>query len=151
MAEEEYYRVTFSVERCNKIERLLQPFKTTKRCGNRACRSWNEYRWIVGLYDEEIVEERGTFLKDRRIKGYSTKKKGVLEKKVKELKEKEALEEYERKLRDRALCSACLKEQIIQRKMDEKTHNQRLLDSMIRDLTCKYTRNACFRWRICVL
>ena len=90
-------------------------------------------------------------MKDRRIKGYSTKKKGVLEKKVKELKEKEAREEYERKLRDRALCSACLKEQIIQRKTDEKTHNQRLLDSMIRDLTCKYTRNACFRWRICVL
>ena len=55
-----------------------------------------------------------------------------------EVKEIEVSEEYERKLRDRALCSACLKEQIIQRKMDEKTHNQWLLDSMIRDLTCKY-------------
>ena len=30
-----------------------------QRCGNRACRSLNEYRWIVSLHDE-INEERGT-------------------------------------------------------------------------------------------
>ena len=83
-------------------------------------------------------EELEAFLKDREIRVYSSKIKDVLEKKVSEVKEIEVSEEYERKLRDRALCSACLKEQIIQRKTDEKTHNQRLLDSMIRDLTCKY-------------
>ena len=69
-------------------------------------------------------EELEAFLKDREIRVYSSKIKDVLEKKVSEVKEIEASEEYERKLRDRALCSACLKEQIIQRKMDEKTHNQ---------------------------
>ena len=69
-------------------------------------------------------EELEAFLKDREIRVYSSKIKDVLEKKVSEVKEIEVSEEYERKLRDRALCSACLKEQIIQRKMDEKTHNQ---------------------------
>ena len=68
-------------------------------------------------------EELEAFLKDREIRVYSSKIKDVLEKKVSEVKEIEVSEEYERKLRDRALCSACLKEQIIQRKMDEKTHN----------------------------
>ena len=68
-------------------------------------------------------EELEAFLKDRKIRVYSSKIKDVLEKKVSEVKEIEVSEEYERKLRDRALCSACLKEQIIQRKM-EKTHNQ---------------------------
>ena len=48
-------------------------------------------------------EELKSFLKDRRIRGYSSKKKDVLEKKVSEIKEKEASEEYERKLRDEAV------------------------------------------------
>ena len=48
-------------------------------------------------------EELKSFLKDRRIRGYSSKKKDVLEKKVSEIKEKEASEEYERKFRDEAV------------------------------------------------
>ena len=43
-------------------------------------------------------EKLKAFLKDRGIKGYSSKKKDVLEKKVSEIKEKEAREEYERNL-----------------------------------------------------
>ena len=45
-------------------------------------------------------EELKTFLNDGWIKGYSSKKKDVLEKKVSEVKEKEAREECERKLRN---------------------------------------------------
>ena len=65
-------------------------------------------------------EELKSFLKDRGIRGYSSKKKDVLEKKVSEIKEKEASEEYERKLRDEAVCSACLEQQRVQRKIDER-------------------------------
>ena len=63
-------------------------------------------------------EELKAFLKYRRIRGYSSKSKDLLEKKVSKIKEKEASKEYERQLRDRALCSACLEQQRIQRKID---------------------------------
>ena len=43
-------------------------------------------------------EKLKAFLKDRGIKGYSSKKKTSWKKKVSEIKEKEAREEYERNL-----------------------------------------------------
>ena len=63
-----------------------------------------------------------------------------------EVKEKDAREEYEQKLRDRALCSACLKEQIIQRKMDKYEHAQRLLESFVRTLVCEYCQHPNFAY-----
>ena len=77
-------------------------------------------------------EELKVFLKDMGIRGYSSKSKDVLEKKVSEVKKKEASEEYERQLRDRAQFSACLNQQRIQRKIDEREHAQRLLESLTR-------------------
>ena len=81
-------------------------------------------------------------MKDRGIRGYSNKNKDVLEKKVSEVKEKEASEEYERKLRDRAVCSACLEQQRIQRKIDD----QRLLESLVRTLVCEHCQHPNFAY-----
>ena len=89
----------------------------------------------------KVSELRG-YLKKRGIRGFSTLKKGELEAKVKKLKEQERAEKYEQNLRDTALCAACLQEQKIQRKIDDKTHNQRLLELTIRDLVCDYCKHA---------
>ena len=88
------------------------------------------------------MNELRAFLKERRIKGYSTLKKSELEAKVREIREKEKAEKYEQNLRDTALCAACLHEQRIQRKIDEKTHDQRLLESTIRILFCDFCKHA---------
>ena len=69
-------------------------------------------------------------------------KKGELEAKVQKLKEQERAEKYEENLRDTAVCSGCLREQKIQRKIDEKTHGQRLLESTIRILFCDFCKHA---------
>ena len=42
--------------------------------------------------------------------------------------------EKEAKLVEESKCLRCLNEQRIQRKIDEKTHNQLVMDGMIRDL-----------------
>ena len=89
----------------------------------------------------KVSELRG-YLKERRIRGYSTLKKGALEAKVQEIKEKEKAEKYEEDLRHNAVCSACLLEQRIQRKIDE--HNQRLLELTMRDLVCEYCKHTKF-------
>ena len=91
----------------------------------------------------KVFELRG-FLKERCIKGYSTLKKSELEAKVQEIKEKEEVAMYEQNLRDTALCSACLHEQRIQRKIDSKTHDQRLLESAVRTLVCRHCRQTEF-------
>ena len=62
-----------------------------------------------------------------------------------EIKEKEASEDYQRKLRDRVLCSACL-EQRIQRKIDKYEHAQRLVGSLERTLVCEYCRHPNFAY-----
>ena len=69
-------------------------------------------------------------------------KKRELEKKMKKLKEQDKKVEYERELRENVLCSACLEQQSIQRKIDEKTHNERLLESMIIELVCEYFQHT---------
>ncbi len=84
------------------------------------------------------------FLKERRIKGYSTLKKSELEAKVKEIKEKEKARKYEENLVHSAVCAACLNEQRIQRKIDEKTFNQRLLESVVRTLVCRHCQHTKF-------
>ena len=88
------------------------------------------------------VFELRAFLKERDVRGYSTLKKANLEEKVKKLKEREKAEKYEENLRDTVLCAACLGEQRIQRKIDEKTHNQRLLESTLRILVCEHCKHA---------
>ena len=88
------------------------------------------------------VSELRAFLKERRIKGYSTLKKSALEAKVRELKEREKAKKYEENLRDTAVCAACLGEQRIQRKIDEKTFNQRLLESTLRILVCDFCQHT---------
>ena len=86
---------------------------------------------------------------EKRIEGLKVtrvKKKDVLEKKVSEIKEKEAREDYERKLRDRVPCSACLEQQRIQRKIDKYEHAQRLVESLERTLVCEYCRHPNFAY-----
>ena len=89
----------------------------------------------------KILELRG-FLKERGIRGFSTLKKTELEVKVREIQEKEEVEKYEEDLRHNAVCSACLEQQRIQRKIDEKTHDQRLLESTIRILFCDFCKHT---------
>ena len=69
-------------------------------------------------------------------------KKGELEKEVQKLKEQERAEKYDEDLRHNAVCSGCLKQQKIQRKIDEKMYDQRLLELTIRDLVCDYCKHA---------
>ena len=91
----------------------------------------------------KILELRG-FLKERGIRGFSTLKKTELEAKVEKLQKQERAERYEEDLRHNAVCSACLREQRIQRKIDEKTHDQRLLESTIRILFCDFCKHTEF-------
>ena len=84
----------------------------------------------------KVLEIRA-FLKERGIR-----EKDVLEKKVSEIKEKEAREEYERQLVEESKCRECLNQQRIQRKIDEKTHNQRVVNSIIRDCICIHCKHA---------
>ena len=90
------------------------------------------------------VNELKGYLKERGVRGYSTLKKSELKIKVREIEEKEKAEKYEQNLRDTALCTACLLEQRIQRKIDEKAHNQRLLELTMRDLVCEYCKHTKF-------
>ena len=90
------------------------------------------------------VNELKGYLKERGVRGYSTLKKSELQIKVREIEEKEKAEKYEQNLRDTAVCSACLSEQRIQRKIDEKTHNQRLLESVVRTLVCEHCQHVEF-------
>ena len=73
-----------------------------------------------------------------------SKKKDILEKKVSEIKEKEPSEEYERKLRDEAVCSACLEQQRVQGKIDEREHDQQLLENTARTLVCDHCQHPNF-------
>ena len=68
--------------------------------------------------------------------------RGFLEEKVKILKEQEKAEKYEENLRDTVVCAACLSEQRIQRKIDDKTFNQRLLESAVRTLVCEHCQHV---------
>ena len=61
---------------------------------------------------------------------------------MKKLKEQDKKVEYDRQLRENVLCTACPEQQRIQRKIDEKTHNERLLESMIIELVCEYFRHT---------
>ena len=90
------------------------------------------------------VSELRAFLKDRGVGGFSTLKKGELEVKVREIQEKEEVARYEQELRETAVCSACLHEQRVQRKIYEKMYDQRLLESAVRTLVCKYCKHAKF-------
>ena len=88
------------------------------------------------------VFELRDFLKERGVRGHSTLKKTELEAKVEKLQKQERAEKYEENLRDTALCSACLHEQKAQRKIDEKTHDQRLFESVVRTLVCEYCQHV---------
>ena len=81
------------------------------------------------------VSELRAYLKERGIKGYSTMKRDKLIEKVGEVKEEEAKEQKEAKLRE-IKCLACLKQQRIQRKIDEITYNERLKENIIRNFQC---------------
>ena len=89
----------------------------------------------------KIFELRG-YLRERGIRGYSMLKKGELEAKVREIKEKEEVAMYERELRDTVRCAACLDEQRKQRKIDEKTFNQRLFGNVVRTLVCEHCKHT---------
>ena len=90
------------------------------------------------------VFELRAFLKERGVKGHSTLKKVELEAEVRKLKERERAEAYERELRDTVICGACLDEQRKQRKIDEKTFNRRLLESVVRTLVCRHCQHTGF-------
>ena len=91
----------------------------------------------------KVFELRG-FLKERGVRGFSTLKKTELITKVEKLKEQERAEKYEENLRDTVMCRACLDEQRKQRKIDEKTFNQRLLKSIVRTLVCRHCQHTKF-------
>ena len=88
------------------------------------------------------IPELRSYLKERGVRGFSTLKKTELEAKVQKIKEKEKAEKYEENLKNTALCSTCLEQQRIQRKIDSKTHDQRLFDSVVRTLVCEYCKHA---------
>ena len=90
------------------------------------------------------VFELRAFLKERGFRGFSTMQKSELEAKVREIKEKEEVAMYERELRNTVRCAACLDEQRKQRKIDEKTFNQRLLESFVRTLVCRHCQHTKF-------
>ena len=91
----------------------------------------------------KVFELRG-FLKERGVRGFSMMKKSELEAKVQKLKEQEKAEKYEENLRDTAVCAACLGEQRIQRKIDEKdVCNQTVTrEHVIRILFCDFCQHA---------
>ena len=76
------------------------------------------------------------------------KEKAVEFTKIRKMKSNELLKKVselgkEAKLVEENKCLKCLNEQRIQRKIDEKTHNQRVLDNMVRDLVCEcYTHET---------
>ena len=88
------------------------------------------------------VFELRAFLKERGFRGFSTMQKSELEAKVRKIQQEDRRAEYERQLRENVLCHACLTEQKIQRKIDEKTHNERLLESTLRILICNHCKHA---------
>ena len=88
------------------------------------------------------IPELRSYLKKRGVRGFSTLKKTELEAKVEKLQKQERAERYEEDLRHNAVCSACLREQRIQRKIDDETHDQRLLELTIRDLVCEYCKHT---------
>ena len=91
----------------------------------------------------KIFELRG-YLRERGVRGFSMMKKSELEAKVQKLKEQEKAEKYEENLKNTAVCAACLGEQRIQRKIDEKTHDQRLFENTLRILVCDFCQHAKF-------
>ena len=71
--------------------------------------------------------------------------------KIRQMKSSELLEkinelEKEAQLIEESKCRECLNQQRIQRKIDEKTHNQRVMDSMIRDLVCIHCQHPNFAY-----
>ena len=85
----------------------------------------------------KVKELRG-YLKERGVKGYSTMRKEELKERVDKLKAAELTRKYEEDLRKGVVCRACLEQQRIQRKIDEKMFDQQLLDMTIRELVCRY-------------
>ena len=71
-------------------------------------------------------------------------KKAELEVEVQKIEQEDRRAGYERQLREDALCHACLTEQRKQRKIDDKTDNERLFELMIRDLVCAYCKHVNF-------
>ena len=57
------------------------------------------------------IKELRAYLKEKGIKGYSTMKKAELEVKVQKIQQEDRRVEYDRQLRETALCHACLTEQ----------------------------------------
>ena len=48
------------------------------------------------------------------------------------------------------ICKGCLNELKKQRKTDEYTHSKKLLEQIVRDLSCQYVSNHCFHTRMLV-
>ena len=90
------------------------------------------------------VAKLRAYLKEKGFRGYSTLKKEELKQKVSEFKAKETAEKYEEELKNTAVCKACLEQQRIQRKIDDKIYYQRLLESTVRTLVCAHCRHANF-------
>jgi len=88
------------------------------------------------------ISDLRSYLREKRVKGYSTMRKKELEKVVSELKKEEKIIGYERKLKENAICRACLTEQRIQRLIDEKTFDQRLYEGVRRELVCEFCEHT---------
>ena len=91
------------------------------------------------------VLEMRSFLKERGIRGYSTLKKSKLKEEVQKIQQEDERAEYERQLRENALCHACLNQQRIQRKIDDKRakyERQRFLELTVRNLVCIHCKHV---------
>ena len=89
----------------------------------------------------KVKELRG-YLKERGVKGYSTMRKEELKVRVNKLKAAELTRKYEEDLRKSVVCRACLEQQRIQRKIDEKMFDQQLFNITMRELVCRYCRHT---------
>ena len=91
------------------------------------------------------VLEMRAFLKGRGIRGYSTLKKSKLEEEVQKIQQEDERAKYERQLRENALCHACLNQQRIQRKIDDKRaeyERQRYYELTVRNLVCIHCKHV---------
>ena len=91
------------------------------------------------------VLEMRAFLKGRGIIGYSTLKKSKLKEEVEKIQQEDKRAEYERQLRENALCHACLNQQRIQRKIDDKRaeyERQRYYELTVRNLVCIHCKHV---------
>ena len=90
------------------------------------------------VFELQILPQRA-----RCIKGYlNAEERLSWKQRCKKSKKKKKQKNTKKILEIQPLCSTCLEQQRIQRKIDEVTHDQRLFDSVVRTLVCEYCQHV---------